>query len=140
MKKTILATLSLSAALLIGCADTGDSGLGAPAPVESETTSSERVEEATQNTSVSPADPGVASESGNIETPKNQSVESRFNTLGSASAPSANVPANVATNAANEAQPESSVDKSSEVNEQGTQTSPEPRTGDDANPDSVQPE
>ena len=125
MKKTILASLSISAALLVGCADTADTEMGSPASVETET-------------SVSSTDPGVAAESGNTEIPENQSVESRYNTLGSASAPSANVPANVATNATSEPQPESSVESSSQ-NEQGTQVSPEPRTGDDANPDSVQP-
>lgn len=125
MKKTILASLSISAALLVGCADTADTEMGSPASVETET-------------SVSSTDPGVAAESGNTEIPENQSVESRYNTLGSASAPSANVPANVATNATSEPQPERSVESSSQ-NEQGTQVSPEPRTGDDANPDSVQP-
>ena len=126
MKKTILASLSISAVLLVGCADTADTEMGSPASVETET-------------SVSNTDPGVAAEPGNTETPENQSVESRYNTLGSASAPSANVPANVATNATSQPQPDTTSTEAPSQNEQGIQVSQEPRTGDDANPDSVQP-
>ena len=138
MTKTILASISLCAALLAGCADTGDYGQGAPASVESDGSSG-----VATNTAVSVEEPGVAPEPGTAGgANENMAVESRFDTLGSASSPSANVPANVITNASEAPSTDQTPDSqgSSPSNEQGTQTSPEPKTGDDANPDSVHPD
>lgn len=136
MKKILSSSVALCGALLIGCADSGDPAQGTAAPVESEISST---------TIITNQDPGVAAEPGTRGEAKNESVESRFNTIGSASAPSATVPANVATNApveenepVEQAQPQSSG--ASAGNEQGVQSSPEPQTGDDANPDSIKPE
>jgi hypothetical protein len=140
MTKTILASVSLVAAMLAGCADSTDYGQGTPASVETQSSSSS---EAATNTSVSREEPGVAPEPGTAgQAAVNQTVGSRFDTLGSASSPSANVPANVPTNAteALPTSPSSDAQGTSPGNEQGTQTSPEPGTGDDANPDSVNPD
>ena len=131
MKTKILGSLTFVAALLAGCAESDYSNQGSAASPETQS-----------NTSVSNTDPGVAADSGTAGmVPENQSAQERFNTLGSASAPSATVPANVSTNATGTSQTEAAREAGqSTQNEQGTQTSPEPKTGDDANPDSVQPD
>lgn len=134
MKKILSSSVALCGAFLIGCADSSDPAQGTAGSVETES-----------GTTITNEDPGVAPEPGTRGEAKNESVESRFNTIGSASAPSATVPANVATNApveenkaVEQGQPESSG--ASAGNEQGAQASPEPQTGDDANPDSIKPE
>jgi hypothetical protein len=136
MKKIFLSSVGICGAFLIGCADSCDPAQGAAGSVESESSTT---------TTITNEDPGVAPEPGTRGEAKNESIESRFNTIGSASAPSATVPVNVATNApieenksVEQAQPDSSG--ASPGNEQGAQTSPEPQTGDDANPDSIRPE
>jgi hypothetical protein len=131
MRNNVLAVLTVGTAMFLGCAESDYLSQGSAAPSETES-----------NSSMSNTDPGVAAESGTAGTlPANQSAEERFNTLGSASAPSATVPANVATNATDASQNEVSSEAApSTQNEQGTQVSPEPQTGDDANPDSVQPD
>src|SRR5688572_10084108 len=121
MRNKVLAVLTIGMALFLGCAESDYSSQGTAAPSES-----------ASSTSVSNTDPGVAAES-------SSAGQERFNTLGSASAPAATVPPNVATNAT-EASPNEVSSSPAPQNEQGTQTSPEPKTGDDANPDSVQPE
>ena len=139
MKKIFIGTAAVASAFLIGCADSGDYGQGSSATTESGASAS--------STAVS--EPGVASESGNVGTQAdNKSPETQFNSLGSASAPSANVPANVATNGTSAGQntaedqsgePKAGAEVSSQ-NEQGAQATPEPNTGDDQNPDDVKPE
>jgi hypothetical protein len=130
MGNRVLAALTVGTAVFFGCAESDYSSQGSAASSETES-----------SLSVSNTDPGVAAESGSAgATLENQPAEERFNTLGSASAPSAIASANVATNATDASQNESNVAASATQNEQGTQTSPEPKTGDDANPDSVQPE
>ncbi|HEX7860128.1 MAG TPA: hypothetical protein VF773_07385 [Verrucomicrobiae bacterium] len=145
MRKILIGTAAVASALLIGCAESGDYGQGSSATTESGASAS--------STAVS--EPGVASESGNVGTvgnrAENKSPETQFNNLGSASAPSANVPANVATNGTSAGQ-NVEVDQSGESsvgaqvssqNEQGVQgaeATPEPNTGDDQNPDNVKPE
>jgi len=136
MMKILSSSVALFGAFLIGCADSSDPAQGTAGSVETESSTS---------TTITNQDPGVAPEPGTRGEVKNESAESRFNTIGSASAPSATVPANVATNApveenkpVEQAQPESSG--ASAGNEQGAQASPEPQTGDDANPDSIKPE
>lgn len=132
---SILSAASLSALIFAACADSGDYGEGnAPAP--------ETGTESGAGTSITNADPGVAAESGTYQEPANQSPERQFNSLGSASAPSANVPASVATNGTES--PRQNATEGGESpsldNVQGSQRSPEPATGDDANPDQVNPE
>ena len=123
MRNGVLSALTVGTAVLLGCAESDYSSQGAAAPSES-----------ASSASVSNTDPGVAAES-------SSAGQERFNALGSASAPSATVPANVATNATDASQNEVGGEaKQSTPNEQGTQSSPEPKTGDDANPDSVQPD
>jgi len=130
MKRTFLGALTVGTALFLGCTQSDDPSQGSAAAVETES-----------STSVSNTDPGVAADSGAAGgIPENQSAQERFNTLGSASAPSATVPANVATNATDVSQNQNSESAAATQNEQGTQTSPEPKTGDDANPDSVHPD
>ena len=130
MRKKVLAVLTVGTAMFLGCAESDYSSQGSAASPETESSSS-----------MSNTDPGVASESGTGTLPANQSAEERYNTLGSASAPSATVPANVATNATDASQNEVSSEAAAATqNEQGSQASPEPQTGDDANPDSVQPD
>ena len=127
---TILGGAALSAALMIGCAASSEYNQGSAADTESGSSTA---------TTVPAEDPGVASESGNTEPAANKSPESQFNTLGSASAPSATVPANVATNGT-DAGPNSEPSTSPAANEQGNQANPEPNTGDDVNPDQVKPQ
>lgn len=137
MKKLVISSISAAMVMLAGCADSDYEGQGGAGSAQVESDSSTEI---STNTTVSTEEPGVAPEPGTPgATPQNESVESRFNTLGSSSSPSANVPGNVATNATAQ---EDEVDSSgaSAGNEQGTQTSPEPETGDDANPDSVKPD
>src|SRR5687767_13482380 len=86
MKKTILSLAALSGAILVGCAESSDPAQGTPASVETES-----------GTVITNEDPGVAAESGTRGEVKNESVESRFNTVGRA--PSATAPEVVATNA-----------------------------------------
>ena len=130
MRNKVLAALTVGTAVFLGCAESDYSNQGSAASSEME-----------GSTTVSNTDPGVAAESGSPGTiPENQSAEERYNSLGSASAPSATVPANVATNATDASQNESGEAGSATQNEQGAQISPEPKTGDDANPDSVQPD
>ena len=131
MRNKVLSALAVGTAVFLGCAESDYSGQGAAAPSESASSSA-----------VSNTDPGVAAESSGAGTsPENQTAQERFNTLGSASAPSATVPPNVATNATGASQNEVSGESAvSRQNEQGAQTSPEPKTGDDANPDSIQPD
>lgn len=137
MKKIFLGSASICAALLVGCADSSDSNMGGAGTVQSES----GADRYTADVPVNAEDPGVAPDPGTaVGTPANQSVEERYNTLGSASAPSANVPANVATNAPDNSEIDTEAPATPPVNEQGTQTSPEPATGDDANPDSIRPE
>jgi hypothetical protein len=136
MKKILLGFAAFCGALLMGCADSSNPAQGTAGSTESQSGSS---------TTITNQDPGVAAEPGTRGEVKNESVESRFNTIGSASAPSATVPANVATNApVEEKKPvepgQSEGAGASAGNEQGAQASPEPRTGDDANPDSIKPE
>jgi hypothetical protein len=131
MKKVILSLSALIGAFLIGCADSSSPSQGGAGSAQSERGS--------QN-------PSVASDSGTREATGNQAVESKFNTLGSVSAPAGAVPANVTTNApvegskSVEAESAPSVSGGSTGNEQGNKSSPEPETGDDANPDSIRPE
>lgn len=126
--------IALSALIYAGCADSGDYGQGASP--ETETGSVTAVE-----SEVTPADPGVAADTGSYGEPANQSTERQFNSLGSASAPSANVPANVATNGTEDGESVAVDDVgTAPENVQGSQTSPEPTTGDDANPDQVESE
>ena len=123
---------SVCAAFLMGCADSANSDQGGPAINQSGSNTSTRTEAAVPN-------PDVAAETSNFG--KNESVESRFNTIGSA--PSAMVPANVVTNESTQAPVGTSSEDSlatSTSNQQGAQASPEPNTGDDANPDHIQPE
>ncbi|MGZ8937655.1 MAG: hypothetical protein ACXW32_00435 [Limisphaerales bacterium] len=135
MKKIFIGAATICAALLVGCADSSDSNMGGAVQNES------GADRYTADVPVSAKDPGVAPDPGTAGgTPANQSVEERYNTLGSASAPSATVPANVATNALGASEIDTSATGTNAINEQGTQTSPEPRTGDDVNPDSVRPE
>jgi hypothetical protein len=130
----IAGSASVCAAFLMGCADSANYDQGGPAISQSGSNTSTRTEATVPN-----AD--VAAERNNLG--KNESVESRFNTIGSASSPSATVPANVATNESAQAPVGTSSEDSSATprsNEQGAQASPEPNTGDDANPDHIQPE
>jgi hypothetical protein len=136
MKKISICSAALCGVVLMGCADSSNPAQGTAGSAQSERSSA---------TTITNQDPGVAPEPGARGGAKNESVESRFTTIGSAPAPSATIPANVATNApveenkpVEQAQPEGSA--ASAGNEQGVQASPEPRTGDDANPDSVRPE
>lgn len=136
MKKVLASSLALISAGLISCADSGQQSqeMGAPASTETESSST---------TTITNEDPGVAQESGTAGSARNESAESRFNTIGSVSAPSATVPPNMATNApAGDSSESGSAGNSPATsgNEQGAQASPEPQTGDDANPDQIKPE
>jgi hypothetical protein len=130
--KMFFGSVSLSALIFAGCADSVDTDRGGAPTSEMSTGSSDP--------NLTNSDPGVASDTGTYGEPSIQSADQRFNSLGSASAPSANVPANVATNETETVAQENNELSTGLENEQATQISTEPNTGDDANPDQVQPQ
>src|SRR5687768_10255468 len=111
MKKIL--GVSILAALLVGCADSGQGGTAGT--------------ETGAGAAVNVSEPGVAPDAG---------TRPVISTGAVTEAPARPVP----IPSGQEAKPEASrTEVQGTVNEQGTQTSPEPRTGDDANPDSVNP-
>ena len=127
MNKIIYSFAMILGALLSGCADSNDYNQGSAAKPESGS-SDQMIQSAA-------AEPAVA------EKPANKSPETQFNTLGSAATPSANVPANVSTSGTSTDTDSGASAPSAQpvANEQGAQSTPEPNTGDDQNPDQIKP-
>lgn len=114
---------SICAAMFVGCAD---SGQGGPGDVESETVIAPAPV-------VNPSEPGVAPEPGTMPTVSSGYVHET---------PAIPVPTDPAATAPDaDSSPEAAAEPppQSSANEQGVQRSPEPQTGDDANPDNINP-
>ena len=121
------AILSVISAGLIGCSEGPDYDQGAPA--SSETGFSLPTNIVTPKPVLSPADPGVAPE------PSTQPVVPP--PTATPAVPEKNPAENLVP--PREGQPVPPESSTPTQNEQGTQVSPEPKTGDDANPDTVNP-
>lgn len=130
--KFLGAVVTMSALFLAGCGDSGNYGQGGAPTSE--------VESSSETSAMTNSEPGVAPEPGVYGESASQRQDRQFNSLGSASAPSANVPANVATNGTDRTETSEGGSEKAPANIQGSQASPEQNTGDDVNPDQIDPE